>query len=167
MIPTYGPGRPSRKLASVRKAEQLRYLFLVNEHEIIRSLIESALEAGLQASDACRLGLGVYKELDVLARDADLNVLDETAMVDIRLYCRAILRSGSTFAAFEIASRAIQCWREATASVEALRTEWDREIVTRRLKMQRVRQRAAEKGRAKRAAMELELRGGKDEPRSN
>lgn len=104
-------------------------------------LIEDGLEAGLAHCDAVRIAVSIFKEIDVVARDSEFNLLPPDALEDIRSYCRAILRSGSTFSAFEIATRAVYAWREATTELEKLHAEWRRERVNvrRRLRLRQVR----------------------------
>lgn len=114
-----------------------------DRYEVIyaKCLIEDGLEAGLAHCDAVRIAVSIFREIDVVARDSEFNLLSPDALEDIRSYCRAILRSGSTFSAFEIATRAVYAWREATTELEKLHAEWRRERVNvrRRLRLRQVR----------------------------
>lgn len=121
--------------------------YIPAENRIVKALIEAALESGLQSPDAVRLALGVYKEIDVLARDEHGNILSRTALKDIRAYCRAILRSGVTFDSREIAAEAVATWRATAEELKKLHEEWDRESVTRRLKARKGRQEQATQAR--------------------
>lgn len=123
----------------------VRTPYIPAENRIITAMIEAALESGLQHSDALNLAIGVYKELDILARNERGDILDRSALKVIRIYCRAILRSGSTFSAFEIATRAVACWRETRIRLRELHAEWDRQTVTARLRLRKIRQEAAMK----------------------
>lgn len=109
------------------------------------SLIEASLESGLGYSDAVTLAVGVYKEIDLLARDEVGDILNRTAIKTIRVYCRAILRSGSTFSSFEIATRAVAAWRTTLDELEKIHAIWDRETVAQRLKLRQIRKAAAAK----------------------
>lgn len=109
-------------------------------------MIEAALESGISATDAVRLGIATVKEVDVLARDANAEPLDQDAITAIRGYCRAILRSGTTFSAYEIATRAIMAYREASVELHALEKEWHKADVDERQRRLKVRQDAAAKG---------------------
>lgn len=126
----------------------IRKPYLPAENRIVKALVEAALEGGLSHADAVRLAIGVYKEIDVLARDENGDILSRTAIKDIRVYCRGILRSGSTFSSFEIATRAVAAWRLTLEELAKLHAEWDRETVTQRLKLREIRKQAAAKGRA-------------------
>lgn len=101
---------------------------------ILRPLIESALEAGLSHSDAVRLAIAVYKEIDLLARGASLTQLPTATLREIRLYARAILRSGSTFSSFEIAQRAVATYRLTQDEIRKLDAEWRTETASKRLR---------------------------------
>lgn len=118
--------------------------YLPAENRIVKALVEAALESGISHSDAVRLAIGVYKEIDTLARDERSNLLSRTALKDIRVYCRAILRSGTTFSAFEIATRAVATWRAVAGELKTLHEQWDRESVTRRLKTRKAKKALAD-----------------------
>lgn len=125
----------------------IRRPYIPAENRIVKALIEAALESGIRHQDAVRLGLGVYKELDILARDEHGNILSRTALKDIRVYCRAILRSGTSFNSQEIATQAVAAWRMTAEELKHLHEEWDRETVTRRLRNRQKRQDTAAKSR--------------------
>lgn len=111
-------------------------LYRAAESEVIRTMIESSLESGLAHPDAVRLAIATYKELDVLTSpSADMAFWDLTRddLREIRMYCRAILRSGTTFQSFEIATRAIAAWKLAQAEITKLHEEWNRRDVVRKL----------------------------------
>ncbi len=111
-------------------------LYRAAESEVVRTMIESSLESGLSHHDAVKLAIATYKELDVLtAPTADAAFWDLTRddLREIRMYCRAILRSGSTFQAFEIATRAIAAWKLAKVELQKLHDEWNRRDVVRKL----------------------------------
>lgn len=118
--------------------------YLPAENRIVKALVEAALESGISHSDAVKLAIGVYKEIDTLARDERSNLLSRTALKDIRVYCRAILRSGTTFSAFEIATRAVATWRMVAGELKTLHEEWDRESVTKRLKRRAMKKQLAD-----------------------
>lgn len=117
--------------------------YIPGENRIVKAILEAALESGIGPTDAVRLAIGVYKEIDSIARDEKCNMLGRTAIKDIRTYCRAILRSGTTFSSFEIANRAVIAWRELAKELVALHKMWDRESVTHRLKERNRRQKLA------------------------
>lgn len=121
----------------------VRRPYIPGENRIVKAILEAALESGIQASEAVKLAIGVYKEIDVLARNEKGDILGRTALKDIRTYCRAILRSGTTFSSFEIAQRAVMAWRELAKELIELHRMWDRESVTHRLKERAVRQKRA------------------------
>lgn len=107
------------------------------EDRLVRSLVECGLEAGLSHSDAVNLAIAVFKELDILVADGDvtgLNCLSSTAVREIRQYTRAILRSGSTFSAFEIAVRAVKAREMVAAELVKMRESlrWGRRSQKRR-----------------------------------
>lgn len=87
-------------------------------------LIASALEGGLSHSDAVRLAISTYKEVDLLARGRNLNQLSAAAIDEIMLYAEAVFRSGSTFSAFEIANRAVSTYELAGKEMNALSAKW-------------------------------------------
>lgn len=87
-------------------------------------LIVSALEGGLSHSDAVRLAISTYKEVDLLARGRNLNQLSAAAIDEIMLYAEAVFRSGSTFSAFEIANRAMSTYELAAKEMNALSAKW-------------------------------------------
>ena len=143
-VPTRDRRQRAVALAKARALDPKPYF--PSERKTVRLLAECGLEAGLSHSDAVRLAIGVYKELDVLARaTATLAPLPAPAITAIRGYARAILRSGSTFSSFEIATRAIATYREAEAAIAKLGAEWDRQTVTQRLRLQRTRRQATAK----------------------
>jgi hypothetical protein len=117
--------------------------YIPGENRIVKAILEAALESGIGAGDAVKLAIGVYKEIDVLARNEKCDILSRTALKDIRTYCRAILRSGTTFSSFEIAQRAVMAWRELAKELVELHKMWDRESVTHRLKERKRRQELA------------------------
>lgn len=121
----------------------------------IISYTEAALEAGIQSTDAVKIALGIYKEVDVLARDTNFDPLTASALRAIVRFCCAILRSGSTFSSYEIATRAINTWRMLTDEARAVQEVWSREAVSKRLKLKETRTRAQQK-MAERHAKELE-----------
>jgi len=110
-----------------------------SENQIVRDFVEAALESGLPHSDAVKLGIGIYKEIDVIARDENCNSLSMTCLEDIRTNCLAIMRSGTTFSAFEIATRAVAAWRLTSVELVKLHREWNHESVTQRLQQRKVR----------------------------
>lgn len=122
----------------------IRKPYIPAENRIVKALVGSALAGGLSYSDAVRLGVGVYKELDLLARDENSNILNRTAMKDIREYCREIMKSGQTFSAFEIATRAVSAWRMTLDELAKLHVEWDKETVDQRMKLRAARRAKAE-----------------------
>lgn len=110
------------------------------EARVIQDLIEAALEGGLSATDSVNIGLGVYKELYLLARNEDSGIILARASLNvIRAYARAILRSGSTFSSFEIASRAVSCWRQTSQALVAFFDDWDRLSITRKMQIRQAR----------------------------
>lgn len=113
------------------------------ENRLAKALVESGLESGLTHSDAVRLAIGVYKEIDVLARDERSTMLTRAALKDIRGYACAIMRSGTTFKAFEIATRAVATWRLVSSELKELHDEWNREEVSKRLRQRQLRQERA------------------------
>lgn len=123
----------------------VRTPYIAAENRIVTALIEAALESGLQHSDAINLAIGVYKELDILARNERGDILDRSALKVIRIYCRAILRSGSTFSSFEIATRAVAAWRETRIQLKQLHAEWNRQTVTARLREREIQRERARK----------------------
>lgn len=136
--------------------------YLPAENRIVKALIEAALESGMSHSDAVRLGIATYKEIDLLARDEKSNILSRTALKDIRVYCRAILRSGSTFSAFEVATRAVAAWRLTLQELKTLHEEWDRESATKRLKQRKSRQEKQEAAQIVKAQVSQPLLGAED-----
>lgn len=133
--------------------------FVAGEKRIVKVILESALESGIGSTDAVRLAIGVYKEIDVIARDEKCNILSPSALKDIRMYCRAILRSGTTFSAFEIAQRGVIAWREMARELVRLHDEWDRESVTERLKERKRRIELAERLKGQRTVAAAEVEG--------
>lgn len=126
-----------------RVTKGLRRPYIISEHLLVKRLVESALESGISYSDSVRLAIAVYREIDVLARDEKCNILSRFALRDIREYCCAILRSGTTFSAFQIATRAVAAWRLTVEEIGKLHDEWDLERVSERLQKRRIRQDAA------------------------
>lgn len=114
-------------------------LRLEAEHHAVAAFIAAGLEAGLSWSDAVALAIGLYRDIDVLARTEEADLLSPRILADIRAYSIAILRSGSTFASFEIANRAVAAWRQSRIELRRLHRQWDRESVTRRLKTKAAR----------------------------
>ena len=122
-----------------------------SENRIIQALIEAALEGGRSASDAVRFGIETYKEIDIWARDDRGNILSRTSMKTIRVFARAILRSGEMLPPTRVASRAVAAWREMLKARDEIHKEWEKETVAQRAEKRR------KKGQEK-AAMREELR---------
>lgn len=122
-----------------QKLAKVRY-----DDTYFKLLVADSLEAGLAYPDAARLAAAVFKEVDIAARDENNNhnLLPPTALEDIRLYCRAILRSGTTFSAWEVAKRAVGAWKEAGIELSKLHDEWRRETVRAKVRRQYVRRKA-------------------------
>lgn len=124
-----------------QKLSKVRY-----DDTYFKLLVADSLEAGLAYPDAARLAAAVFKEVDIAARDENNNhnLLPPDALEDIRLYCRAILRSGTTFSAWEVAKRAVGAWKEAGIELSKLHDEWRRETIRAKVRRQYVRRKARE-----------------------
>lgn len=120
----------------VRRANSRMRSFRIS----VREFTAAGLETGLDHTSAVRLAVGIVQEIDVLARDEHLNTLSPAALREIRLYCLAVLRSGTTFSSYEIATRSIAAWRLAAREVVRLQNEWNTASVTKRLKQRKQRQ---------------------------
>lgn len=142
-LPVERGGRYASTLDYTAAKLGIKRPYIPGENRIVKAILESALESGIGPTDAVKLAIGVYKEIDVLARNEKCDILSRTALKDIRTYCRAILRSGTTFSSFEIANRAVIAWRELAKELVALHKMWDRESVTHRLKERKRRQKLA------------------------
>lgn len=141
-MPAPSPATYYRTFASRGPESLIRYLG--HSRELVRSLVVAGLEAGLAHSDAARMALAVFREVSVLARDRDGNLLPPEGLWDVYDYAAAVVRSGSTFAAFEIATRAVKAREAAEAGIVELLEEWDPDEVDRRLRVRAVRKRAYE-----------------------
>lgn len=124
-------GQKSSSGASQRNSADC---YSASEFRIVRAMIECALEGGLSHTDAVRLGIAVYKEVDLLARGTDHRPLKASSIREIRLYARAVLRSGSTFSAYDIATRAVNAYKLAQSEIGKLKNGWRRDEIGSRLK---------------------------------
>lgn len=114
-----------------------------DRRDLLTSLVSCALEAGLSHSDAVRLGVGVYQEIDILARDESFDPLSIGAFAIIRDYALSIIRSGSTFSPFEIATRAVAAWRLSVQEFRRVNYEWKHERATKRRRTRSEKQKEA------------------------
>lgn len=129
----------------VRRANSRMRSFRIS----VREFTAAGLETGLDHTSAVRLAVGIVQEIDVLARNEQLDTLSPAALREIRQYCLSVMRSGTTFSSYEIATRSIAAWRLAAREVVRLQGEWSTASVTKRLKQRKQRQDAAKEAAQK------------------
>jgi hypothetical protein len=94
--------------------------------QLITTMVASALESGVGHAQAVDLAIATFREIDSLARDqATGELLPEHELGRVFGFACSILASGTTFAPFEIAQRAVLAAEACRQRLTRLFDEWD------------------------------------------
>lgn len=108
--------------------------YLAQVDQLVIILTASALESGIPHSRAVSLAIETFKHVEVLARDQNMELLPEPELAKVYTFCCSILASGTTFAPYEIAQRAVAAANAIRSGLTELFDAWDPVGVEERLK---------------------------------